>query len=219
MSYYKHKFDSRGFDTMFAFLQMGKQQANIPTLKKAIQDLITMMKQKSGGRSKEDISIEENFDMTIITIVCESIALYLSGSLNKLENIVEQENIKIKETNYMENNKMNETDIKRFIEMFNRDFKCKIQNNNFSFLIDLFENFINQEISDPCSNRILYDKLEILDEKITKKLEVRDKNLFEEWNKLQDDYLLDIAEQSFIYGFCVCKQLEKETRTGGDKDE
>lgn len=119
----------------------------------------------------------------------------------------------------MENKKMNETDIKRFIEMFNIDFKCKIKNNNFSFLIDLFENFINQEISDPCSNRILYDKLEILDKKITKKLGEKDKNLFKEWNKLQDDYLLNTAEQAFVYGFCVCKQLEKETRMGGDKDE
>ena len=89
MSYYKHEFDSRGFDTMFAFLQMGKQQANIPVLKKSIQDLIIMMTQKSGGRSKGDISWEENFDMTVITIVCESISLYLSGSLDKLENIVE----------------------------------------------------------------------------------------------------------------------------------
>lgn len=84
MSYYKHEFDSRGFDTMFAFLQMGKQQANIPVLKKSIQDLIIMMTQKSSGRSKEDIRIEENFDMTVITIVCESIALYLSGKLDDL---------------------------------------------------------------------------------------------------------------------------------------
>ena len=84
MSYYKNEFDKRGFDTMFTFLQMGKQQANIPALKKSIQDLITMMRQKSGGRSKEDISIEKNFDMTVITIVLESVALYLSGKLDDL---------------------------------------------------------------------------------------------------------------------------------------
>lgn len=96
MSYYKNEFDKRGFDTMFAFLQMSHQKANIPVLKKSIQDLITMMTQKSSGRSRRDISWEENFDMTIITIVCESIALYLSGSLNKLENTVEQENIENK---------------------------------------------------------------------------------------------------------------------------
>ena len=43
-----------------------------------------MMKQKSSGTVKRDISWEENFDMTIITIVCESIALYLSGELERI---------------------------------------------------------------------------------------------------------------------------------------
>lgn len=84
MSYYKNKFDKRGFDTMFTFLQMGKQKANIPTYRKAIQDLITMMSQKSSGKNTKDISWEENFDMTIITIVCESVALYLNGDLDKI---------------------------------------------------------------------------------------------------------------------------------------
>lgn len=86
MSYnFNKKFEERGFDTMWAFLQMGNQESNIPKLKKAIQDLIKMMTQKSGGKTKKDINIEENFDMTIITIVLESVALYLSGDLEKLE--------------------------------------------------------------------------------------------------------------------------------------
>lgn len=84
MQYYKNEFDKRGFDTMFAFLQLEHQKANIPVLKKAIQDLIKMMKQESSGTVKRNISWEENFDMTIITIVCESIALYLSGKLERI---------------------------------------------------------------------------------------------------------------------------------------
>ncbi len=85
MSYYKKQFDSRGFDTMFAFLQMGNQKPNISVYKKSIQDLIKMMTQKTTGRAKNDIDVEENFDMTVITIICESIALYLSGDFDKLE--------------------------------------------------------------------------------------------------------------------------------------
>lgn len=86
MEYYKKEFDKRGFDTMFAFLQMGKQKANIPLLKKSIQDLIKMMTQKtSGQRDNGDINWQENFDMTIITIVCESVAFYLSGELDRVE--------------------------------------------------------------------------------------------------------------------------------------
>lgn len=85
MSYYKDEFDKRGFDTMWTFLQMGQQKSNIPKLKQAIQDLIKMMSQKSSGREKGDINWEDNFDMTIITIVIESTALYLSGNLDSLE--------------------------------------------------------------------------------------------------------------------------------------
>lgn len=89
MGYYKEEFNKRGFDTMFKFLQIGSQKPNIPMYKNAIQDLIRMMTQKtSSGKSfKKDINWEENFDMTIITIVCESIALYLNGDLEKIENI------------------------------------------------------------------------------------------------------------------------------------
>lgn len=89
MNYYGKEFKKRGFDIMFKFLEMGSQKPNIPIYKKAIQDLITIMTQKtSGGKNfKKDINWEENFDMTIITIVCESIALYLNGDLEKIENI------------------------------------------------------------------------------------------------------------------------------------
>lgn len=87
MGYYKNEFDKRGFDTMWTFLQMGQQKSNIPQLKKTIQDLIQMMTQKTAGQkvNTKDISLEQNFDMTIITIVLESVALYLSGDLDKLE--------------------------------------------------------------------------------------------------------------------------------------
>lgn len=123
-----------------------------------------------------------------------------------------------KEIIYMVNKKMNETKVKRFIDMFNKDFKCRIQSNNFSFLIDLFENYINQEISDP-SNEMVYENLEVLDEKIKQKLDEEGKKFFKEWEKIQDEYLLNIAEQAFIYGYCVCKALDNETKIGGDENE
>ena len=87
MGYYNNEFNKRGFDTMWTFLQMGQQKSNISQLKKTIQDLIQMMTQKTAGQkvNTKDISLEQNFDMTIITIVLESVALYLSGDLDKLE--------------------------------------------------------------------------------------------------------------------------------------
>lgn len=122
------------------------------------------------------------------------------------------------EIRYMVKRKMNETEVKRFIDMFNKDFKCRIQSDNFSFLIDLFENYINQEISDP-SNEMVYENLEVLDEKIKQKLDEEGKKFFKEWEKIQDEYLLNIAEQAFIYGYCVCKALDNETKIGGDENE
>ena len=87
MGYYNNEFNKRGFDTMWTFLQMGQQKSNISQLKKTIQDLIQMMTQKTAGQkvNTKDISLEQNFDMTIITIVLESVALYLSGDLDRLE--------------------------------------------------------------------------------------------------------------------------------------
>ena len=84
---YKGEFDKRGFDTMFAFSQMDNRKPNIPILKKSIQDLMQMMTQKTSGRGKNDIDWEENFDMTVITILLESIPLYLNGDLEKLERL------------------------------------------------------------------------------------------------------------------------------------
>lgn len=87
MSYYQEQFEKRGFDTMWTFLQMGSQKVNYEQYKKAIQDLITMMTQKNAGQrgDKKSLNWDENFDMTIITIVCESVALYLSGDLDRVE--------------------------------------------------------------------------------------------------------------------------------------
>ena len=88
MNYYKEEFDKRGFDTMWTFLQMGRdKKSNIPQLQQSIQNLIKMMTQKSSGKNNKDINWNENFDMTIITIVCESVSLYLSGDLDKLNNV------------------------------------------------------------------------------------------------------------------------------------
>lgn len=118
----------------------------------------------------------------------------------------------------MENKTMTEANVKRFVEMFNTDFKCNIREERFHFLISMFEDFVNQEISDP-SEINAYEMFEDLEEKIKYKLDDEGKKLFNEWVKIQDDYLLDTAEQAFVYGYCVCKQLEYESRIVGGKNE
>lgn len=118
----------------------------------------------------------------------------------------------------MEAKKMTEADIKKFIEMFNKDFKGKIKNMQTTFLIDLYKNYINLNISNPTNSEV-FKNLEILDNKICERLNDEDQKLFRKWTEIQENYLIDTAEQAFIYGFCVCRQLENETKREGDENE
>lgn len=73
-------------DTMWAFLQMGGQKADIPALKEYCGIFRRMMIQKTAGRrnNKSDISFAQ-LDTICNAIVIESMSLYLSGELDRLE--------------------------------------------------------------------------------------------------------------------------------------
>lgn len=73
-------------DTMWTFLMDGGQKENIPALKEYVYDLIKLTTQKDGGQrgKKGNIPIEET-DMLMFSIVCEAVALVLSGRLDELE--------------------------------------------------------------------------------------------------------------------------------------
>ena len=94
----------------------------------------------------------------------------------------------------------------------------KIKNKQTTFLIDLYKNYINLNVSNPVNSEV-FKNLEILDNKICEKLNEEDQKLFRKWTEIQENYLVDTAEQAFIYGFCVYKQLENETKREGDKNE
>ena len=72
--------------TMWSFLQMGNQKANIPALKEQCRLLQSAMMQKTAGQHNKPKDV--NFDdLDAITngIVIEAMALYLSGTLDRLE--------------------------------------------------------------------------------------------------------------------------------------
>ena len=76
-------------DTMWSFLQMGGQKPNIPGLKEHCETLQKMMIQKTAGQRKDkksDVSFG-NLDMICNFIIIEAMCLYLSGNLDKLEEI------------------------------------------------------------------------------------------------------------------------------------
>ena len=83
----RDKVESDMFDTMWAFLQMGKQKANYPALKEYCLQLRQMMLQKTAGQRKnepKDISFD---DLPRIKncIIMEAMALVLSGEYEEVK--------------------------------------------------------------------------------------------------------------------------------------
>lgn len=82
------KLDSGQLDLMWNFLSMGHQKSNVPALKKLCDDLRQAMIQKTGGQAayKKTHHIPlEDVGTIVNSIVIETMCLYLSGDLDKLE--------------------------------------------------------------------------------------------------------------------------------------
>lgn len=103
---------------------------------------------------------------------------------------------------------INQNNIEKIIKNFNEDFNANVKIKNTTLLKNIFQNFVNINMSSMISNETDIKIIE-LEEKIKKALD-KDSNLFEEWNKIQDNYMLNVTEQAFIYGFCIYKQLNSE---------
>lgn len=101
--------------------------------------------------------------------------------------------------------------IQELIKNFNEDFKTKLPEKETPFLNEFFDGYINV-YSKEKQNRENLDKFVELEEKISKSCNEEQMNLFDKWNAIQDDYLHNAVRQSFVYGYCTCKQLDKETK-------
>lgn len=79
--------DAGQFELMWNFLRMGKQKANVPALKDLCDQLRQVMIQKTAGQrdDPEYYTKFEDIGTIINSIVIETMALYLSGELDKLE--------------------------------------------------------------------------------------------------------------------------------------
>lgn len=71
--------------SMWAAFQAGGQTANIPLLKQLVNQWIQMATQKTAGqRGGKDLSWD-NLERVKMGILCEAVALVLSGKLDELE--------------------------------------------------------------------------------------------------------------------------------------
>lgn len=82
--------DEGQLELMWSFMMMGNQRANIPRLKELLDQLRQLMIQKTAGQRRDDPSETVSFeDLGTITncIVIEAMCLYLSGELDRLEEV------------------------------------------------------------------------------------------------------------------------------------
>lgn len=74
-------------NTMWHFMEMGGLKANYPALKEACMEMRQMIMQKTAGQRKDrpkDIPWE-NWERVKVTIICEAMALVLSGEYEPKE--------------------------------------------------------------------------------------------------------------------------------------
>ena len=80
--------DMGQLDLMYSFLQVGHQRANIPALKDLCDQLRQAMIQKTAGQRSDDPKQYvpfANIGTIVNSIVIETMCLYLSGELDRLE--------------------------------------------------------------------------------------------------------------------------------------
>lgn len=88
------RLDEGQLELMYNFLRMGYQKPNIPALKELCDKLRQAMIQKTAGQRDDDPKEYVSFDdlPTIINcIVIETMALHLSGALDKLGEVLESD--------------------------------------------------------------------------------------------------------------------------------
>ena len=82
------RLDEGQLEMMWNFLRMGCQKPNIPALKENLDAIRQMMIQKTSGQegysTNEAISFDD-LQTHINCVVIESMCLYLSGALDRLE--------------------------------------------------------------------------------------------------------------------------------------
>lgn len=86
--------DAGQLDFMWQFLQMGHQKSDIPTLKEHLDLLRQAMIQKTAGQRRDDPKSYvplEDVGTIVNCIVIETMCLYLSGDLDKLEALLNHE--------------------------------------------------------------------------------------------------------------------------------
>lgn len=102
--------------------------------------------------------------------------------------------------------KIQEIDIKEFINKFNKEYKSNIPKETTAFLVNLYENFISLNSDGTSENKYL-KKVIAVEDKITPTLNEEQEKLFNQYTRTNDDMWENTVEEAFVYGYCVSELL------------
>ena len=109
----------------------------------------------------------------------------------------------------------------KFLDEFNSIFRTQLKENEnkYKMLLQLYHDFIEQSLK---TNK-LYDsiitKLVDIEDELQNDLTDEGKELFKKWELYRDELSNYESEQSFIYGYCMDKQLQLEKKNINDTKE
>ena len=99
-----------------------------------------------------------------------------------------------------------------FLEEFNSIFgtQLKENENKYKILLQLFHDFIEQSFKTSDLYDSIISKIIEIEDELQNNLTKEGKEIFKKWELYRDELSNYEAEQSFIYGFCLNKQLKFE---------
>lgn len=117
------------------------------------------------------------------------------------------------------NRALNEANIKKIVENFNKDFDTNLKADNAKFLINLYNNFITLLETDTTIDNGIFERLDTLTKEIDKTYNENEKLLFAKWTNTYERLISDVADQAFVYGYCTSKALDiKATLKGSENN-
>ena len=116
------------------------------------------------------------------------------------------------------NKALNEANIQRIVENFNKDFDTKLKADNVKFLINLYNNFITLLETDTTIDNDIFERLDTLTKEIDKTFNEDEKLIFAKWTNTYERLISDVADQAFVYGYCTCKALDTEATLRGSEN-
>ncbi len=100
----------------------------------------------------------------------------------------------------------------KILENFDEEFGSMLKNEikDFPTLITIFHDYLEDTFKTGKLHNLILDKILEIEDELQEHLTPKGKELFEKWELYRDELENFTAEQSFIYGYCLDKELSTE---------